>query len=289
MTRPQWLRKKAPPPGVLTELEELFHNLSLNTVCREANCPNVGECFGRKTATFLILGAVCTRQCPFCNVTKGVPEPVNYAEPDQVAEAVARLDLKHVVITSVTRDDLPDGGAGHFAATIRAVKARNQGTTVEVLIPDFQGDLEALQAVVAAKPEVIGHNLETVPSLYPSVRPRANYQRSLDVLAKVKKLAPEIYTKSGIMVGLGERKEEVQAVLADLRGVGCDMVTIGQYLQPSVKHLPVVNFVHPREFEMWEKMATQMGFSYVASAPFVRSSYNAGAALRTLLEKKGGS
>lgn len=271
--KPDWLKISLQGAEKLTHIKKMLNRLSLNTVCEEANCPNIIECFGRRTATFMILGSICTRNCTFCNVTKGHGEPVNPDEPMHIAEAVRELGLKHAVITSVTRDDLPDGGAAHFAAVIN--KLREIDVTVEVLIPDFKGSVEALALVMAAKPHILNHNLETVPRLYPAVRPKANYARSLEVLKNAKEMDNTVYTKSGIMVGLGEREEEVVALLKDLRAVDCDLLTIGQYLAPSPKHHPVIEYVHPDLFKKYEEIGYRLGFKYVASGPLVRSSYHA--------------
>lgn len=273
--KPDWLKVAYRKHGYTDEVEKLLQELGLNTVCEQANCPNMGECFSKRRATFMILGSNCTRGCTFCNVTKGIPTQVDPKEPEKIAKAVAAMETKHVVITSVTRDDLPDGGAGHFAKVIRAIKALNKDVIVEVLIPDFQGSLEALKTVVEAKPEIINHNLETVPDLYYRVRPEAEYGQSLELLRRVKEMDPSIYTKSGIMLGLGETKEQVLSLLKDLKETGCDFVTIGQYLRPSEKHHPVIEYVHPDVFDELGEIAREMGFSYVASAPLVRSSYNA--------------
>lgn len=281
MTRkPEWLRIRVRNNGEISQVEDILQRLSLHTVCEEANCPNRMECFSRKTATFMILGRVCTRNCRFCNVEGGVPGPVDGDEPEHVADAVKELGLLHSVITSVTRDDLPDGGAGHFARTIRAIRDKCPGTVVEVLIPDFKGDNKALETVVEATPDIINHNVETVPRLYNSVRPQACYERSLQVLKSVKSMNDKIYTKSGIMVGLGESREEVIEVFKDLRDAGCDFLTVGQYLSPSEKHYPVREFVHPDMFGEYKRIALDMGFGYVASSPLVRSSYNASEALK---------
>jgi lipoic acid synthetase len=247
----------------------------LHTVCREANCPNRMECFDSRTATFLILGSVCTRNCTFCNITKGEPETVDPEEPKHIADAVETLGLRYAVITSVTRDDLPDGGAGHFAAVVQAVKARTPEVMIELLIPDFKGDRTALEKAARSGAEVLNHNVETVPSLYPSVRPLADYKQSLSVIRNAKEINPNLVTKSGIMLGLGEREDEVTAVLEELRDAGCDLLTIGQYLAPSDKHHPVVEYIHPDVFEQYAEKARVMGFTAVASAPFVRSSYKA--------------
>lgn len=273
--KPEWLKVKLVRNHNSIEVENLLKDLELNTVCEHALCPNRGECFHKGTATFMILGRNCTRNCTFCNVTKSKPEPVNEKEPENLAKAVDRLGLKHVVVTSVTRDDLEDGGAGHFAKVIKEVKNLNKNVTIEVLIPDFQGNEKALKLVADEKPDIINHNVETVPDLYPGVRPRAIYQRSLKVLENVKKLDNSILTKSGIMLGLGETKQQVVSLMKDLRKVDCDIFTIGQYLQPSKKHHDVVEYVHPDVFEEYRKIGERLGFKYVASAPLVRSSYNA--------------
>ncbi|NLW60082.1 MAG: lipoyl synthase [Firmicutes bacterium] len=273
--KPEWLKIKVQANEGKTAVEDLLRSLALPTVCKEARCPNLMECYSRKTATFLILGRNCTRHCQFCNIQKGKPEPVAPDEPRRVAEAVAALKLDHVVVTSVTRDDLPDGGAGQFAAVITAVRRLNPGVTVEVLVPDFQGARTALQTVVAAKPDVLNHNLETVPRLYPTVRPEADYRRSLTLLARVKELDPRIRTKSGVMVGLGETEDEVIAVMKDLRAAGCDALTVGQYLAPSRRHHRVVAYITPEQFKRYEIIGRELGFRHVAAGPFVRSSYRA--------------
>lgn len=278
--KPEWLKIKLGNAGQVNQMSEMLRRLNLHTVCEEANCPNAMECFGQRTATFMILGRECTRNCTFCNVTKGIPQPVDPLEPEHVAQAVKELNLKHVVITSVTRDDLNDGGASHFAAVIEAIRDAVTGITVEVLIPDFQGDITALSKVVRAKPDIINHNVETVCRLYSSVRPMADYQRSLTLLKRVKELDPQILSKSGFMLGLGEMEEEVIQLLQDLRGFGCDLVTIGQYLAPSAKHHPVIEYVHPDMFEKYKVLAQEMGFKYVSSSPLVRSSYHAGEAFQ---------
>lgn len=279
-----WLRRRLPSRGHAPEVAALLKDLGLQTVCQQAHCPNQGECFASRTATFLILGKDCTRGCRFCAIHRTpAPAPPDPAEPENVAAAAERLGLRHVVITSVTRDDLPDGGAGHFAATIRAVRARLGEATIEVLTPDFQGSREALAAVFAAAPDVFNHNTETVPRLYASVRPEADYARSLAVLGTVRELADteraatgrRTFTKSGLMLGLGERDEEVRAVLGDLRRVGCDVLTLGQYLAPSAEHEPVAEFICPERFDAWAAEARAMGFRAVAAGPFVRSSYHA--------------
>ena len=273
--KPPWLRKRFAFNSSAKEVHNLLQGLTLHTVCQEARCPNQLECFAEHTATFMILGDHCTRNCTFCAVAHGSQEPPNPDEPRRVAEAVAHLGLKYVVLTSVTRDDLPDGGAAHFAATIKAVREIGDEVSVEVLVPDFQGSGQALAAVLAAAPAVLNHNLETVPRLYPAVRPQANYERSLQLLAEVKRLAPDTLSKSGFMVGLGEKRKEVSTLMLDLRKVGCDLVTIGQYLRPSRDHHPVVKYVPPSTFEAYKVEAYSLGFLGVASGPYVRSSYQA--------------
>lgn len=274
-SRPEWLKIKTQVNQRMAEVEELLKSLSLHTICDEANCPNRIECYNRKTATFMILGKFCTRNCTFCNVEKNAPQMVDMNEPLHIAKAVNELDLKHVVITSVTRDDLPDGGAAHFARTICEISKLDGKPMVEVLIPDFSGSKEALRKVITARPEIINHNVETVPRLYFNVRPMAIYARSLKLLRNVKTMSGMIYTKSGIMLGLGEKKEEVLQVLKDLRAVDCDFVTIGQYLAPSKNHHPVIEYVHTDVFAEYERICYEMGFKYVASGPLVRSSYQA--------------
>ncbi len=272
---PAWIRIKVPFSKELKMLEHLLSEYRLHTVCEEARCPNRVECFSRGTATFMILGDICTRNCRFCAVKKGRPLPVDEEEPKRVAEVVKILGLRYVVVTSVTRDDLPDGGALQFARVIEEVGRIAPDVKVEVLIPDFTGSLDALKVVIDAGPFVINHNVETVPRLYPNVRPMADYLRSLDVLRNVKKYAPNILTKSGIMVGLGERFDEVISVMKDLREVDCDMLTVGQYLKPTSYALDVVEFVHPEVFEEYRRRGEEMGFKKVFSAPLVRSSYHA--------------
>jgi lipoic acid synthetase len=269
--KPEWLRKKI-RPGAHAEMDRLVGDLRLNTVCREACCPNITDCFSRKQATFLILGVACTRLCSFCSVTKEQPTPPDLGEPARVAEAIARLNLRHVVITSPTRDDLPDGGASLFAATVAAIREISPATAVELLIPDFGGSRESLIVVVAARPDILGHNVETVPRLY-AIRQGADYLRSLVVLALVRELAPELKTKSGIMVGLGETEEEVLRVFSDLREVGCSYLSVGQYLAPGKKHAPVQEFVTPVRFDRYRTQAMALGFAHVESGPYVRSSY----------------
>jgi len=268
------MKKRLPACGSGAYVRQLLHDLHLTTVCQNARCPNIAECFSRKTATFMIMGNVCTRNCRFCAVEHGTPPPLDAGEPGRVAEAAARLGLRHVVITSVTRDDLPDGGAGHFCETIRAVKA-NGNCTVEVLTPDFGGDEAAIIRVAEAAPTIYNHNVETVPRLYAEVRPGADYHRSLELLRIVRRRAPDVLTKSGLMLGLGETREEILQVMSDLRSAGCAVLTMGQYLQPSDAHLEIRRFVHPDEFDELKEEGLRMGFRAVASAPFVRSSYNA--------------
>ncbi|MBE3592852.1 MAG: lipoyl synthase [Thermoanaerobacter sp.] len=278
MQKPEWLKVRLLNED-LNRMEAFLKSMSLNTVCQSANCPNMGECFARKTATFMIMGNICTRNCRFCAVEKGHPQPLDEDEPRRVAEAAQKLGLKHVVVTCVTRDDLPDGGASHFAKTIYELK-KLPGVTVEVLVSDFMGKEESIAKVIEAKPDIINHNIETVPRLYSKVRPKADYSRSLNLLKKSKELDPYILTKSGIMVGLGETEEEVIQVMKDLRSVDCDMMTIGQYLRPSVKHIEVAEYVTPQQFERYEEIGYELGFKYVASGPLVRSSYHADEGLK---------
>lgn len=278
--KPEWLKIKVQDNSDKRQVEEMLGRLGLNTVCEEANCPNRMECFSRRTATFMILGRRCTRNCTFCNVEKNTPDPVDSQEPMHVAQAVTELGLRHVVITSVTRDDLHDGGAGHFAEVIRRIRKADGMVTIEVLIPDFKGNLEALKTVIDADPDIINHNVETVPRLYPEVRPMAVYARSLELLGRVKSINNKIYAKSGIMLGLGETRDEVLKVFDDLRSEDCDFLTIGQYLAPSKLHHPVVEYIHPDIFEKYKEKAQEAGFRYVASGPFVRSSYHAELALK---------
>ncbi len=276
--RPPWLKAPAPVGERYRQLKALVERLGLHTVCQSAACPNVGECWNQRTATFMILGNVCTRRCGFCAVQKGAPLEVDYDEPRRVAEAVAALGLSYAVITSVNRDDRRDGGAELFALTIRAIRERVPECRVEVLIPDFQGSEEALRAVLEAHPEVLNHNIETAPRLYREVRAGARYQRSLELLARSKRLAPGIPVKSGLMVGLGETTAEVLEVLGDLARHGVDLVTIGQYLRPSQRHLPVARYYTPEEFEQFRRAGLALGFRHVESGPLVRSSYHAGQA-----------
>jgi len=272
---PPWFKQKIPDPAVMHSMKRLLDGLSLHTVCESAHCPNIGACFSRNTATFLILGDVCTRRCTFCAVKKGVPGPVDKNEPYHVLEAVKSLGLRYVVITSVTRDDLADGGAFQFVKAIELLHQQGNGVKVEALIPDFCGSTEASREVVKSRPEVINHNLETVPRLYPEVRPEASYSRSLELLSEVKHMDPTLVTKSGLMLGLGETRGEVIKVMGDLREASCDLFTIGQYLRPSPSHHPVVTFISPEEFSDYEQIGREMGFIEVAAAPLVRSSYKA--------------
>jgi len=275
LPKPPWLKRRIPSGATYQEIRELIQKTHLHTVCQEACCPNLGECFSQGTATFLILGDRCTRDCRFCAVAHGSTEPPDPEEPLRVAEAVEQMKLRYAVVTSVTRDDLKDGGAFVFAETIREIREKTPETRVEVLIPDFRGDLNSLKTVMEARPDVLNHNVETVPRLYASVRPQAVYQQSIDLLRNAHRLDPSIPTKSGLMLGLGEQPEEVVQVLRDLLDAGCRILTLGQYLQPSSEHLPVERFVTPEEFEGWRKKALEMGFREVASGPFVRSSYHA--------------
>lgn len=273
--KPPWLRRRLPSGPDYEKIRTLIDKGGLHTVCQEAKCPNQFECFSNHTATFLIMGSRCTRNCRFCNIEPGPQGPPDPKEPERVAKAAAKMKLRYVVVTSVTRDDLPDGGASLFAATIRKIHALLPETMVEVLIPDFQGNRKALQTVLAAGPQVLNHNIETVPRLYAQVRPEADYGRSLELLSRVKPLAPHIPAKSGLMLGLGEHEDEIQATIGDLFAHGVRILTLGQYLQPSEAHLPVARFVEPQEFARWRKKALTIGFSEVASGPFVRSSYHA--------------
>lgn len=280
--KPDWLKRRLPAGETFNQVRELIEAGRLHTVCQEAKCPNIWECYSHRTATFLIMGERCTRNCRFCSVAAGPPGPLDPQEPNRVAEAVERMGLKYVVVTSVTRDDLPDGGAGHFAATIHDIRRRVPEAEIEVLIPDFQGDPAALETVLRARPHVLNHNIETVPRLYPRVRPQADYRRSLELLRRAGEISPGIPTKSGLMLGLGERPEEIRQALQDLRAAGCRVLTLGQYLQPSPEHLAVETYVPPDDFENWRKAALEMGFSEVASAPFVRSSYHANESFQAL-------
>ncbi|MBI2963670.1 MAG: lipoyl synthase [Deltaproteobacteria bacterium] len=273
--KPPWLRARMPAGGAYFKTRGILADLRLTTVCQEALCPNIGECWAHSTATFLLMGESCTRSCGFCAVKHGATEQLDPREPERVASAAARLGLKHVVVTSVNRDDLPDGGAGHFAATARAIKRHAVDCAVELLIPDFQGDERALRTVVDSPVDVLDHNTETVPRLYPTVRPGSRYARSLELLARAKRMRPELLVKSGVMAGLGETDEELLAVFGDLRAAGCDILTVGQYLRPSPEHLPVRRFVRPEEFAALRDRALALGFHHVEAGPLVRSSYHA--------------
>jgi lipoic acid synthetase len=274
--KPDWLRVKAPQWQRVGSVKEILRDLGLNTVCEEASCPNIGECFHAGTATFLIMGPACTRACPYCDIDfEKKPRPLDPTEPLRLAAAVQRLDLNHVVITSVNRDDLADGGASQFVGCIEEVRRSSPKTTIEVLIPDLCGNWQALAVILAAKPEVLNHNTETVPRLYRRVRPQGDYQRSLELLQRAREIVPATYTKSGIMVGLGETDEEVRQVMRDLRAIDCDILTIGQYLQPSQKHLGVQEFVTPAQFAAWREYGESLGFLQIVASPLTRSSYHA--------------
>lgn len=276
VVKPEWLRVKAPQWERVGNVKDILRDLSLNTVCEEASCPNIGECFNAGTATFLIMGPACTRACPYCDIDfEKKPQPLDATEPTRLAEAVRRLGLNHVVITSVNRDDLADGGASQFKACIDAVRAVSPKTTIEVLIPDLCGNWDALEAILQAKPDVLNHNTETIARLYRRVRPQGNYKRSLELLKRSHDIAPWIYTKSGLMAGLGETDAEIRQVMADLRQVNCDILTIGQYLQPTQKHLNVDDFITPAQFEAWATWGESLGFLQVVSSPLTRSSYHA--------------
>ena len=274
--KPDWIRVKAPTSEVYLETRNIVRESGLNTVCEEAGCPNIGECWAKKHATFMIMGDTCTRACAFCNVATGLPRALDPLEPAKVGDAVAELGLAHVVVTSVDRDDLPDGGGKHFAQVISEIQKRSQGTTIEVLTPDFMQKENAIETVVSAKPDVFNHNIETVPRLYPTIRPGSRYFTSLELLHRVKRIDKTIFTKSGMMVGLGESREEVHQVMDDLRSAEVDFLTIGQYLQPSPKHAAIERFVTPEEFEGMSKMARGKGFLVVSATPLTRSSYHAG-------------
>lgn len=280
--KPDWIRVKAPISKGYQSTKNLIDSLKLNTVCQEAACPNIGECWEKKHVTVMILGSVCTRACAFCNIATGRPDLLDPHEPERLAVAIGKLGLEHVVITSVDRDDLPDGGAGHFADCIKAIRNSAPNTTIEILTPDFLKKVGALETVVAAIPDVYNHNIETVPSLYKAIRPGARYFHSLNLLHNVKKLNPQIFTKSGIMVGLGETNNEVLQVMDDLRAADVDFITIGQYLQPTKKHAKVDRFVTPEEFSYLERVAKTKGFLMVSASPLTRSSYHAGEDFRKM-------
>lgn len=285
VVKPDWLRVKAPQWERVGNVKAILQDLALNTVCEEASCPNIGECFNAGTATFLIMGPACTRACPYCDIDfEKKPKALDPTEPLRLAQAVQRMRLNHVVITSVNRDDLPDGGASQFVACIEAIHTTSPSTTIEVLIPDLCGNWEALATILQARPHVLNHNTETIPRLYRRVRPQGDYDRTLELFRRARALAPWVYTKSGIMVGLGETDGEVQAVMQDLRAVDCDILTIGQYLQPSPKHLAVQDFITPAQFAAWQQAGEQMGFLQVVSSPLTRSSYHA-EQVRALMER----
>ncbi|HEY9845505.1 MAG TPA: lipoyl synthase [Candidatus Caenarcaniphilales bacterium] len=285
VVKPDWLRVKAPQWERVGSVKEILRDLTLNTVCEEASCPNIGECFSHGTATFLIMGPACTRACPYCDIDfEKKPKPLDLTEPERLAEAVRRLGLNHVVITSVNRDDLPDGGASQFCRCIERIRVLSPETTIEVLIPDLCGNWQALEAILQAQPEVLNHNTETIPRLYRRVRPQGDYERTLELLRRARQLAPWVYTKSGLMVGLGETDAEIRAVMQDLRRVDCDILTIGQYLQPTQKHLGIAEFVPPAQFDAWRQAGEAMGFLQVVSSPLTRSSYQA-EQVRSLMEQ----
>ncbi len=273
--RPEWLKTRLPAGDNYLHIKRLLRSSELHTVCEEANCPNIGECFSQRTATFLILGDVCTRGCRFCNVEKGVAQPLDFDEPERVAKAAKDMGLKHIVVTSVTRDDIPDGGASVYAMTISAIRKYSPESTIEVLIPDFKGSDEALNTVIGESPDVINHNIETVPRLYKTVRPGAVYERSLRLLKTVRESTLTITAKAGLMAGLGEQFQEIVEVMKDIRDSGCDILTIGQYLSPTRNHLPVHRYYHPDKFKELKSIGMELGFLYIESGPLVRSSYHA--------------
>jgi lipoyl synthase len=284
--KPAWIRVKAPGSALWRETSAVVRGRGLTTVCQEAACPNIGECWEQRHATFMIMGEVCTRACAFCNVATGLPAPLDPTEPERVGFATRDLGLAHVVVTSVDRDDLPDGGAEHFARTVAAIRAASPATTIEILTPDFLRKSGALEIVVAARPDVFNHNLETVPGLYPSVRPGARYFHSLRLLQRVKERDPQIFTKSGLMLGLGEKRQEIVQVMDDLRTADVDFLTLGQYLQPTKKHHAVIEFITPEAFKTYETLAYAKGFAMVASSPLTRSSHHAGEAFAKLRAKR---
>jgi lipoic acid synthetase len=276
MRKPAWIRARSPSDPAVSRLKGILRENRLHTVCEEASCPNLGECFAGGTATFMIMGDICTRRCPFCDVAHGRPDPLDSEEPENLARTIAAMGLSYVVVTSVDRDDLRDGGAAHFSACIEAIRARNPGIRIEVLVPDFRGRMDrALDLLFKSPPDVFNHNLETVPGLYKKVRPGSDYAWSLNLLQRFKTLHPGVPTKSGLMLGIGEEIGEVKQVMRDLRAHDCDMLTLGQYLQPSVHHLPLVRYVHPDEFKHLGEFGYELGFTHVASGPMVRSSYHA--------------
>lgn len=288
LRKPPWLKKRIALGPDIGKVSALLGEAQLHTVCQEAHCPNLPECFSRHTATFMIMGNICTRDCSFCAVSHGIPAPLDEGEPARVASAAEQLGLRYVVITSVNRDDLEDGGAKHFAKAVRAIKVRRPGTLVELLVPDFGGNPSSLDGILSTPPDVLNHNVETVPRLYPRVRPQADYRRSLHLLQRVQSRNPSILTKSGLMLGLGERESEVIRVMRDLLDVGCMLLTLGQYLQPSRNHHPVFRYLHPDEFEDYKAVGEKMGFSEVASGPFVRSSFRAAQMYRNALGLQNG-
>ena len=276
LRKPAWIRARSPADPAVSRLKDILRENRLHTVCEEASCPNLGECFAGGTATFMIMGDICTRRCPFCDVAHGRPDPLDSEEPENLARTIRAMGLSYVVVTSVDRDDLRDGGAAHFSACIEAIRAQNPGIRIEVLVPDFRGRMDrALDILVKSPPDVFNHNLETVPGLYKKVRPGSDYAWSLDLLKRFKALHPGVPTKSGLMLGIGEEISEVEQVMRDLRAHDCDMLTLGQYLQPSVHHLPLVRYLHPDEFERLGAFGYELGFTHVASGPMVRSSYHA--------------
>jgi lipoic acid synthetase len=287
LRRPSWIRVRAPSGETYQQLQELMRAKALHTVCEEAMCPNMGECWGSGTATFLLLGDVCTRTCGFCDIQRGKPSPLDWLEPERVAQAVKAMKLQHAVITSVNRDDRRDGGAPIFAMVIRRIRELHPGCSIEVLIPDFKGSVEALKIVMDAHPEILNHNVETVPRLFKQVQPQDRYEWSATILSNAKKLDPDVLTKSGIMLGLGETLEEVKAVMRDQRSWGVDILTVGQYLQPSKQHLPIERYYTPEEFVELKEYGLQIGFRWVESGPLVRSSYHAAEQVRALSDRWG--
>lgn len=283
LRKPPWLKKRIALGSDIEKISALLREARLHTVCQEAHCPNLPECFSKRTATFMIMGNICTRNCRFCAVNHGTPAPLDEGEPERVASAAQQLGLRYVVITSVTRDDLEDGGAHHFAKAVHAIKHKRPQILVELLVPDFGGNPPSLDIILSTPPDVLNHNVETIPRLYPRVRPQAAYRRSLDLLQRVRSCNPSILTKSGLMLGLGERKSEVIPVMEDLVNAGCRLLTLGQYLQPSKGHYPVVRYLHPHEFQDYKALGEEMGFSEVASGPFVRSSFRAAEMYRNAL------
>ena len=286
LRKPPWLKKRIMPGPDIGKVSALLSEARLHTVCQEAHCPNLPECFSRRTAAFMIMGNICTRNCHFCAVNHGTPAPLDEGEPERVASAAHRLGLRYAVITSVTRDDLEDGGAHHFAKTVHAIKEKGSDISVELLVPDFRGNPSSLDIILSTLPDVLNHNVETIPRLYPRVRPQAIYRRSLDLLQRVRSRNPSMVTKSGLMLGLGERESEVIRVMEDLLDLGCRLLTLGQYLQPSQHHHPVVRYLHPHEFEEYKALGERMGFTEVASGPFVRSSFRAAEMYRNALSLK---